>query len=209
MTIAMVIALFTTPQMAIAGCDIQGNGEVNVISNSFPSLEVIAEKMKSCNREGLKIEYKLTRQIDEESKQALAAAKCPYDLGQGANSTSVSHQAAGLIQPLNDLVEKYRDKYKLEDSMLIKFGDDIMAIAFQVNAQHLFYRKDLLEKHNIAVPTTWDEVLAAAKKLKGEPAIQFPLGGTYKSGWNIPGIYQHVSGHGWKVLQARHGRTCF
>lgn len=185
LTMVLAVALFFTPAMATAGCDIQGSGEVSVISNSFPSLEVIAEKMKSCNKEGLKIQYKLTREAREEINQAFAASKCPYDLGQGANSSVAELQVAGHIQPLNDLVEKYRDKYKIEDGMLIRFGKDIMAIAFQVNAQHLFYRKDLLEKHGIAMPTTWDEVLAAAEKLKGDASIQFPLGGTYKSGWNL------------------------
>jgi ABC-type glycerol-3-phosphate transport system substrate-binding protein len=185
LTIAMIATLLMTPTMVTAECKIQGTGEVNVISNSFPSLEVIAAAMKKCNREGLKIDYKLTRGIDEESKQALAAAKCPYDLAQGANSLATALQAAGHLQPLNDLVDKYRDTYNIEDGMLIKFGDDIIAIAFQINAQHLYYRKDLFEKHNIAVPTTYDEVLAAAEKLKKEPSIQFPLGGTYKSGWNI------------------------
>ncbi len=185
LSVVLAAVLFVLPTAATAGCDIQGNGEINVMSNSFPSLEVIAAKMKSCSRDGLKIEYKLTRGIDEESKQAFSASKCPYDLAQGANSLATALQAGGYLQPLNDLVDKYRDKYNIEDAMLIKFGEDIMAVAFQVNAQHLFYRKDLLEKHNIAVPTTWDEVLAAAEKLKKEESIQFPLGGTYKAGWNI------------------------
>lgn len=185
LSMVVAVVLLFAPSMAPAACDIQGNGEINVITNSFPSLEVIAAAIEKCSREGLKIETKLTREAEQEIKQAVAAAKCPYDLVQGANSSIAPLQAAGNLQPMNDLVDKYRDKYKIEDGMLIRFGDDIMAIAFQVNAQHLFYRKDLFEKHNIAVPTTWEEVLAAAEKLKGEASIEFPLGGTFKSGWNI------------------------
>jgi ABC-type glycerol-3-phosphate transport system substrate-binding protein len=60
-----------------------------------------------------------------------------------------------------------------------------MAVAFQVNAQHLFYRKDILDAAGIAPPKTYDDVLAAAAKLKGTPGIEFPLTGTYKSGWNL------------------------
>ena len=185
LTFALIAALLIAPSSFAAECMIQGSGEINVITNSFPSLEVNAAAMEKCNREGLKIEIKLTRESEQEIKQAVAAAKCPYDLVQGANSSIAPLQAGGYLQPMNDLVDKYRDKYNIEDGMLIRFGNDIMAIAFQVNAQHLFYRKDLLEKHNIAVPSTWDEVLAAAEKLKNDPSIQFPLGGTYKSGWNI------------------------
>ena len=61
LTIAMIVMLLMTPTMVTAECKIQGTGEVNVISNSFPSLEVIATAMKKCNREGLKIDHKLTR----------------------------------------------------------------------------------------------------------------------------------------------------
>lgn len=60
-------------------------------------------------------------------------------------------QAKGQLRPLNYLVEKYRDTYDIEDGMLIRFGDDIAAIAFMVNAQHLFYRKDIFEENNVAV----------------------------------------------------------
>jgi len=185
LTIAMAAALLIVPAMVTADCNIQGTGEVNVISNSFPSLEIIAAAMKECNQGGVKVGYKLTKENREETMQAFAAAKCPYDIAQGSNSTIGPLQTDGLLRPMNDLVDKYRDKYKIEDSMLIKIGKEVYAIAFQVNAQHLFYRKDLFEKHNIAVPTTYDEVLAAAEKLKADDSIQFPLGGTYKSGWNL------------------------
>jgi len=183
--LAMVAALFLAPAIATAACEVEGSGEVNVISNSFPVLELIANTMKACANDNLKIEYKLTTEHKEETAQALAASSSPYDLVQVSNTTIPAWQAAGQLQPMNDLVDKYRDQYKLEDSMLIRIGGDIMAVAFQVNAQHLFYRTDLLEKHGIAVPKTYDEVLAAAEKLKSEESIEFPLGGTYKSGWNL------------------------
>ncbi len=190
--IAMVAALFFVPAIATAGCDVQGSGEVNVISNSFPVLELIANTMKKCSRGDLKIEYKLTTEHKEETAQALAAASSPYDLAQGANSSIAPLQAAGQLQPLNDLVAKYKGKYNIEDSMLIKIDNDIMAIAFQINCQHLFYRKDLLAKYNIPVPTTYDEVLAAAERLKKEKAVEFPLGGTFKSGWNIAQEFTNI-----------------
>lgn len=185
LTFAMAAAMLFTPLAATAGCDVQGAGEVNILSNSFPVLELITNSMKACAGGDIKVESKLTTEHKEETAQALAAASSPYDLVQAANSSITPLQAAGQLLPLNDLVAKYKDKYKIEDSMLIKFGDDIMAIAFQVNAQHLFYRKDIFEKHGIAPPATYDDLLAAAEKLKSEASIQFPLGGTYKSGWNI------------------------
>jgi len=177
--------LLVKPVATMAECNVTGAGEVNIISNSYPSLEVVNNSMKACTGGDLKVNAKMTTEHKEETNQALAASSSPYDLAQVSNSTIPPLQAAGQLQSMNDLVDKYKDEYNIEESMLIGFGGETQAIAFQVNCQHLFYRKDLLEKHNIEVPTTYEEVIAAAEILKDEESIQFPLGGTYKSGWNL------------------------
>ncbi|NNK14356.1 MAG: extracellular solute-binding protein [Desulfofustis sp.] len=177
--------LLATPVAGLTECKVTGSGEVNVISNSYPSLEVVNGAMEECAGGELKVNAKMTTEHKEETNQALAASSSPYDLAQVSNSTIPPLQAAGQLQSMNDLVDIYKSEYNIEDAMLISFGGEIQAIAFQVNCQHLFYRKDLLEKHNIAVPTTYEEVIAAAAKLKSEESIEFPLGGTYKSGWNL------------------------
>ena len=42
----------------------------------------------------------------------------------------------------------------LQPNQLIKIDGKVMAIAFMGNGQHLFYRKDILEKAGLDVPTT-------------------------------------------------------
>ena len=170
---------------AQAACSVSGSGEVSTLSNSFPSLEVIAAAMRECSAGSVKVTTKLTTDNQAETTQALKAAKSPYGLVALTNGSITPAQAAGQLRPLNDFVAKYKAKYNIEEAMLIKFGNDVMAIAFQVNAQHLFYRKDILDAAGIAAPKTYDEVLAAAAKLKGAAGIEFPLSGTYKSGWNL------------------------
>jgi multiple sugar transport system substrate-binding protein len=170
---------------ANAACSIQGSGEVSTLSNSFPALDVITAAMRECNGPNVKVITKETTANEEETKQALQAGKSPYGLVQLTNSTITPAQAAGQLRPLNDLVAKYKAKYNIEDQMLIKIGSDVMAIAFDVNAQHLFYRKDILEAAGIKPPTSYDEMLADAAKLRGAAGIEYPLGGTYKSGWNL------------------------
>ncbi len=144
--IMISMMLLISPALANDTCQINGSGEINTLTNSYPIMELISKEMKKCENDNLKISTKLTTQINEEIPQALSAASSPYDLAQISNSSIPPLQAAGLIQPMNDLVEKYKAQYNIEDGFLIKFGDDIMAIAFQANAQHLFYRKDLLQK---------------------------------------------------------------
>jgi len=148
-------------------------------------LELIAEKMEECERPGLQIEPKLTTEHRGETDRAFEASTSPYDTAAVANSSITALQAKGLLTPLNDLVEKYRDEYAIEDSMLIRFGEDVMAVAFMANAQHLFFREDLFEQHGLAVPTTYDELLAAAEKLESAEEIEYPFGAAFKSGWEL------------------------
>jgi ABC-type glycerol-3-phosphate transport system substrate-binding protein len=78
-----------------------------------------------------------------------------------------------------------------------------MAIAMMANTQHLLYRKDILEELGIAVPTTWDEVLAAAEAIKASGKVQYPLGATMKAGWNLGQDFNNMFlGYGGQFLNA-------
>ena len=81
------------------------------------------------------------------------------------------------------LVARYGQN--LSPNQLVKIDGEIVAIAMMVNAQHLMYRQDILEAHDIPVPATYDEVLAAAEKIRASGDMAYPLGGTYKTGWNL------------------------
>lgn len=177
--------MLAVPAAASAACQVEGKGEVNVISNAFPSLEHIAKAMQECNSDDVKVTVKMTTEHEEETTQAFQSGTSPFEIGQVSNGSFTPLHAKGLLQPMTDLVEKYKDKYKIEDSMLVTFDNEVYAIAFQSNLQYLFYRKDLFEKHGIEVPKTYDELLAAAEKLKGAEGVEFPLAGPYKAGWNI------------------------
>ena len=54
-----------------------------------------------------------------------------------------------------------------------------------VNAQNLIYRTDIFKDLGIAVPTTWDDVLAAAEKIKASGKVAYPLGATMKPGFDL------------------------
>ena len=89
----------------------------------------------------------------------------------------------GLLRPLNDLVEKYGKH--LNKSQLITFDGNIYAVAFMANAQHIWYRESIFNELGIAVPTTYEEVIAAAEKLKLQAkwlihmVVHLKLVGTY------------------------------
>jgi multiple sugar transport system substrate-binding protein len=76
-----------------------------------------------------------------------------------------------------------------------------MAIAALVNTQHLMYREDILADLKIAVPTSWDELIAAAEKVKAAGSVDYPFGGYYKTGWNLGFVFiNHYLGEGGAFL---------
>jgi len=78
-----------------------------------------------------------------------------------------------------------------------------MAIAFMANAQHLFYRQDILDAAGVGVPTSYDEVLAAAKAIKDKGLMDYPIAGTYKAGWNLGEEFVNMYlGHGGSFFKA-------
>ena len=74
---------------------------------------------------------------------------------------------------------------KLKKNQLITINGQVMAVAFMANAQHLTYRADVLEAAGVGVPTTYEDMLAAAKKIREMGLMENPVGGAYKSGWNL------------------------
>jgi ABC-type glycerol-3-phosphate transport system substrate-binding protein len=52
-----------------------------------------------------------------------------------------------------------------------------------VNAQHLMYRRDLFDQANIAVPGTYEDLIAAAEKIRQAGVVRYPFGGTWKTTW--------------------------
>ena len=174
---------------ASASCEIDGEGRVDVITNFFAALEVLAKKMEECEGGGVEVEVKMTTEHQQETRQAFDAASSPIDAAAVANSSITLLQARGQLMPLNDLVEKYRDRYDIEDQMLIRFGDDIMAIAFMVNAEHLYYRKDIFEELGLEPPTTYAELIETARALEGAEGVSYPFAAAFGNSWELANEY--------------------
>ncbi|MCY1139386.1 extracellular solute-binding protein [Actinoplanes sp. Pm04-4] len=67
-----------------------------------------------------------------------------------------------------DIVAKAKDQFIPWTWNQVSFGDEKSAwgIPQDSGPMALFYRADLFEKNNIAIPKTWDEYAAAAEKVK-------------------------------------------
>jgi len=77
-----------------------------------------------------------------------------------------------------------------------------MAVAFMANAQHLVFRTDVLEQAGLNPPTTYEEMLAAAKVIRDKGIMQNPLGGAYAAGWNLAQEFNNMYlGHGGELFE--------
>jgi ABC-type glycerol-3-phosphate transport system substrate-binding protein len=182
---------------AMAACAFQNEVPLKSLTAGFEAWKAVTDAMAECGN--------FTAELDQEfaQKQAEAFAANPslYHIGGVANETIVPLVNAGTIRPLDDLVAKYGQN--LQPNQLIKIDGKTMAIAMMVNVQHLMYRKDIFDELGLAVPTTWDEVLAAAEAIKASGKVEYPLGGTFKAGWNLAQDFNNMfMGHGLPMVNA-------
>ncbi len=176
LVIAGAISLATT---AAWSCSFENSVPLKSLSAGFEAWKAVTDAMAECGN----FSASLDQEFREKQPEAFAANPSLYQIGGVANGTMIPLLNAGTIRPLDDLVAKYGQN--LTPNQLIKVDGKIMAIAMMVNAQHLMYRSDILADLGIAEPTTWDEVLAAAEKIKAAGVVDYPLGGTFKTGWNL------------------------
>lgn len=175
---SLVAALMLAAPGAHA-CDFQNATPVSMLSAGFEAWKVVAGAMEECGN----FNAELDQEFRTKQPAAFAASPSQYALGGVANGTLVPLLNDGTIRPLNDLVDKHGKH--LSPNQLIQNDGDVVAIAMMINAQHLMYRKDIFADLGLAVPATYDEVLAAAETIQAAGVVDYPLGGTYKSGWNL------------------------
>lgn len=182
---------------AYAACAFENTVEIKSLSAGFEAWKAVTDAMAECGN----VQAELDQEFRTKQPAAFEANPSLYHIGGVSNGTVTPLLNAGTIRPLDDLVEKYGQN--LSPNQLIRIDGKIMAIAMMVNTQHLMYREDILSDLGIATPTTWDEVYAAAAKIKEAGVVDVPLGATMKSGWNIAQEYVNMlPGHGGKFFNA-------
>jgi ABC-type glycerol-3-phosphate transport system substrate-binding protein len=178
--------LATTSAMA---CEI--GARVSIVGNEFAAIQAVGAGAQECT--GASVETNLTSEHQTINVAGLSGNPSEYTSAIVANSSIVALMNEDVIRPLNDLVAKHGAG--LQKSQLIKIGDDIMAVAFMANAQHLMYRKDILEQVGADVPTTYEEMLDVAEKIRAAGIMQNPIGGAICGRLEpCAGIQQHVLG---------------
>ena len=191
--LAAAAALASGP--AFAGCENQVL--VKSFTNAFPAYVIMTDEMAKCGN------FEATLDKDHRLKvnDALSVNPALYSIAGAANATSVPLFQEKLVRPLDDLIAAHGQG--LDPNQFIKLDGQTMAIAVLFNTQHLMYREDIFNDLGLDVPTTWEEVFAAAEAIQAAGVVDYPLGGYYMAGWNLGFVFiNHMLGEGGGFLDS-------
>ena len=196
----LVAALLGSTAIAHADCGIE-NGRVSIVGNEFPAIQTVGKGAEACATDSVEVKTNLTADHQKINLAGMTGNPAEYTSAIVANSSIVALMNDDVIRPLDDLVAKHGSDIK--KNQLITIGGKVMAVAFMANAQHLVYRADVLEKAGVEVPTTYEEMLAAAEKIRSMGIMENPVGGAYKAGWNLAQEFTNMFiGHGGEFFKA-------
>jgi len=178
-----------------AACNLDAPDEpvdISVIGWSFEIMDFYAAEMEKCS-EVENIEVNVQLQDFTATKEAFRLAmagggESPFDIMHIANTGINEFGDAGWLLPLNDLVDKYRDEYDLDD--ITQTGWDggsldgvIYGIPATANTLHLAYRSDILEAAGVDVPATYDDVIAMCAALADTEGLDVVFTQDFSADW--------------------------
>ena len=163
-----------------ADCGITA-GRVSIVGNEFPAIHTVANAATACDN--ITGEANLTADHQKINLAGMQGNPAEYTSAIIANSSLIALMNEDVVRPLNDLVAKHAPN--LPKNRLITINGNIMAVAFMANAQTLAYRADVLDKIGADVPKSYEDMLAAAQKIRDAGIMANPIGGAYKAGWNL------------------------
>ena len=164
---------------ARAECSFDNDQTISSLSAAFEAWKAVTDAMAECGN--------VTAELDQEFRTklptAMAAEPSLYDIGGVSNGTITPLLNDGTIRPLDDLIAEHAPD--LPPNRIIQIDGETMAVAMMVNAQSLMYRSDIFEELGLEVPQTYDQVLEAARAIQETGVVDYPLGATMKSGWDL------------------------
>ncbi|MFE9045186.1 ABC transporter substrate-binding protein [Streptomyces sp. NPDC007818] len=148
----------------------------------------------------LKVETIPQAQLDQKLQLLGGQNALPVMFAAG-NAPALTKQLAkgGKIAEVELELKKYEGLDQLEPAAVstIKalYGGKLLALPYEYNIEGFFYNKKLFQENGIAVPGTWDELLAAADKLNAKGIQPFSASGA--QGWPLTRL---ISGYLYRSL---------
>ena len=171
-----------------ADCGPSGKS-VRILGSDFPAIQAVSGAAESnCAGSAGEFTINLRDNTRDMMNQALTPNPAEYTSVIVANSTLTQLMNDDLVRPLDDYVAKYGQN--LKPTQLITINGKVMAVAFMANSQHLFSRTDILEKAGVdGVPSSVEDMVAAAEKIRAAGIMEYPIVMNMKVGWNVGEVF--------------------
>jgi multiple sugar transport system substrate-binding protein len=112
----------------------------------------------------------------------ISGGSSSFDVYNGDVVWPAQFGKASLALPLNsDLPASYWKTFSPGLVSSVTYQGKIMAAPLFTDNAFLFYRKDLLKKANLPVPTTWEQLESEAKQLQKSKAVKYGFAGQFDS----------------------------
>lgn len=164
--------------------------EINMIGWTYPIVDFYAEELEKCNDvDNISVNTQMldSGSAHDQIRLALASGNdSPYDVIMTDAAFLRELGSEGWLYPLNDLIAKYEDQYNISD--MAGMDDHSIdgvnyGLPLELNTMHFFYRPDLLDQYGLAVPNTWDDVIANCGVLADDDTIDLPFTINLHAGW--------------------------
>jgi ABC-type glycerol-3-phosphate transport system substrate-binding protein len=143
---------------------------ISVFGHRYPFNNYYMDKVMKDALPGIKVEANLSgfAQFQEKLRISLTSKSDEVDLFACQGAKARENAKFNRIQPLDDLWEKYREEYNLDDIPAeivdaMRYEGKLYGFPFGVNTMIFFYRKDLFDEKGVEPPKTMDEYISLAK----------------------------------------------
>lgn len=167
--------------------------EIDVMGWEFPIITQYADELDDCEEGNYSFNYQFLDSVEARNAmtQDAASGSPSFELYQGSNAFISELANQGFVRPLNDLVDKYRDEYNLDQIdeafwNMASLDGNIYAIPMVSNTMHVFYNEPALAELGLDVPSTFDEAFQTCA------AIQ-------DAGHDIGFLYMLSAGWAWQI----------
>ncbi|WP_265444700.1 ABC transporter substrate-binding protein [Flexivirga meconopsidis] len=179
---------------ALAGCGLGSSDDIRFLQNKpevIPYFDKLTAQFNSSQR-GVRASHDptttpLTPQFVRGTPPDLACYN--YQL------EAASFLARGALSDLSDLPEAKTIAPSVQAlvGQFASYKGQTSVLPYSVASAGVIYNKELFAKHDVAVPTTWSELISACKKFQAAGVT--PIYFTFLDGWTLlQGIWDYVSG---------------
>jgi ABC-type glycerol-3-phosphate transport system substrate-binding protein len=146
------------------------------------------------NNMKFQVDWLPTNERTQKAILVLSSGDTAYDIIHATSNNMVDWADRGWLLPLDDLIAKYKDQYKLGDipesvwkKMRVK--GKTYGLPNNGNAQIFFYRKDIWAKYNLTPPKTWAEAESQFKLLAEKKETPSVFAATWAKGTDLGGEF--------------------